>query len=64
MRYTLRHRKGKPVFAPGEVRVIRELGVHTGERLSWVREGAVIRDEMRREAAAAIMRRLHARSGA
>ena len=62
VRYTLRDRKGEPVLEPGEVEVVREYRLHTGERLSRTRETAVIRDEMHREAAAAIVRRLHALS--
>ena len=63
VRYALRDGKGEPVIEPGEVKVIREYRVHPGERLSRTREIAVIHEEMRREAAAAIVRRLHALSG-
>ena len=63
VRYTLRDAKGEPVIEPGEVKVVREYRVHRGERLSRTREQAVIHGEMRREAAAAIVRRLHATSG-
>ena len=63
VRYTLRDRKGAQVGEPGEVAVLREYRVHAGERLSRTREQAAIRDEMRREAAAEILRRLHATSG-
>ena len=63
VRYALRDAKGEPVLDPGEVKVVREYRVHPGERLSEVRERAVVHDEMHREAAAAIVRRLHARSG-
>ena len=63
VRYALRDAKGEPVFDPGEVRVVREYRAHSGERLSRNRERRAINDEMRREAAAAIVRRLHALSG-
>ena len=63
VRYTLRDAKGEPVIEPGEAKVVREYRVHRGERLSRTREQAVIHGEMRREAAAAIVRRLHATSG-
>ena len=63
VRYALRDAKGAPVFDPGEVRVVREYRLHPGERLSQTRERAAIDDEMRRETAAAIVRRLHALSG-
>ena len=60
VRYTLRDAAGGRVLEPGEVTVLREYRVHPGERLSRTRERAVIHDEMRREAATAILRRLHA----
>ena len=60
VRYTLRDAAGGQVLEPGEVTVLREYRVHPGERLSRTRERAVIHDEMRREAATAILRRLHA----
>ena len=63
VRYTLKDGKGQKVLDPGDVKVVRAYRVHRGERLSRTREQAVIRDEMRREAAAAIVRRLHATSG-
>ena len=63
VRYTLRDGKGEQVVEPGEVTVRREFRVHPGERLSRTRERAVIHDEMRREAATEILRRLHAISG-
>ena len=63
VRYTLKDGKGQKVLEPGDVKVVRAYRVHQGERLSRTRERAVIRDEMRREAAAAIVRRLHAFSG-
>ena len=63
VRYTVRDRSGEQILEPGAVRVLREYRVHPGERLSRIRERAVVRDEMRREAAAAILRRLHAVSG-
>ena len=63
VRYTLRDGKGEPVIEPGEVTVLRDYRVHPGERLTRTREQAVVHDEMRREAAAAIARRLHATSG-
>ena len=63
VRYTLKDGKGQKVLEPGDVKVVRAYRVHRGERLSRTREQAVIRDEMRREAAAAIVRRLHATSG-
>ena len=63
VRYTLRDATGGRVLEPGEVTVLREYRVHPGERLSRTRERAVIHDEMRREAASAILRRLHATSG-
>ena len=63
VRYTLKDGKGQKVLEPGDVKVVREYRVHRGERLTRTRERAVIRDEMRREAAAAIVRRLHATSG-
>ena len=63
VRYTLRDATGEQVLEPGEVTVRREYRVHPGERLSRTRERAVIHDEMRREAATAILRRLHAISG-
>ena len=63
VRYTLKDGKGQKVLEPGDVKVVRAYRVHQGERLSRTREQAVIRDEMRREAAAAIVRRLHATSG-
>ncbi len=63
VRYTLRDGTGKQVLEPGEVRVVREYRVHPGERLSRTRERTIIRAEMHREAAAAIVRRLHAVSG-
>jgi outer membrane lipopolysaccharide assembly protein LptE/RlpB len=63
VRYTLKDGKGEQVIEPGEVKVVREYRVHRGERLSRTREQGVIHDEMRREAAAAIVRRLHATSG-
>ena len=62
VRFTLKDGKGQQVLEPGEVKVVREYRVHRGERLSRTREKAVIHDEMRREAAAAIVRRLHATS--
>ena len=62
VRYALRDAKGEPVLDPGEVRVVREYRLHPGERLSQNREVVLIHDEMRREAAAAIMRRLYALS--
>ena len=61
--YSLRNAKGERVIEPGEVKVVREYRVHPGERLSRRREQAIIHDEMRRAAAAAIVRRLHATSG-
>ena len=63
VRYTLRDKKGETALDPGEVNVVREYRLHPRERLSQTRERAVMRDEMRREAAAAIIRRLHALSG-
>ena len=63
VRYTLKDATGGQVLDPGEVTVLREYRVHPGERLSRTRERAVIHDEMRREAATAILRRLHALSG-
>lgn len=63
VRYTLKDGKGQKVLEPGDVKVVRAYRVHPGERLSRTREQAVIRDEMRREAAAAIVRRLHATAG-
>ena len=60
VRYTLRDGAGKRVLEPGEVTVLREYRVHPDERLSRIRERAVIHDEMRREAATSILRRLHA----
>ena len=63
VRYTLKDGTGQKVLEPGDVKVVREYRVHRGERLSRTREQAVIHDEMRREAAAAIVRRLHATSG-
>ena len=63
VRYTLKDGKGQKVLEPGDVKVVRVYRVHRGERLSRTRERAVIRDEMHREAAAAIVRRLHATSG-
>ena len=63
VRYTLKDGKGQKVLEPGDVKVVRAYRVHRGERLSRTREQAVIRDEMRREAAAAIVRQLHATSG-
>lgn len=63
VRYTLRDATGAEILDPGEVTVLREYRVHPGERLSRTRERAVIHDEMRREAATAILRRLHALSG-
>lgn len=62
VRYTVRDRKGGQVLEPGEVSVLREYRVHRGERLSRTRERAVVHDEMRREAASAIVRRMHASS--
>ena len=61
--YTLRDGKGERVIEPGEVEVVREYRVHRGERQSRTHEQAVIHDEMRREAAAAIVTRLHVISG-
>ena len=58
--YTLREPKGEPVLDPGEVRVVREYRDHPGERLSKNRERAVVHDEMHREAADALVRRLYA----
>ena len=63
VRYGVRDRKGGQVLEPGEVSVLREYRVHRGERLSRTRERALVHDEMRREAAAAIVRRLYASSG-
>ena len=63
VRYPLRDATGGHVLDPDEVTVLREYRVHRGERLSRTRERAVIHDEMRREAATAILRRLHALSG-
>ena len=63
VRYALRDGKGEPVLERGAVKVLREYRVHPGERLSRTRERAVIHDEMRREAADAIVRRLHVTSG-
>ena len=63
VRYTVRDRKGGQVLEPGEASVLREYRVHRGERLSRTREQAIVHDEMRREAAAAIVRRMHASSG-
>ena len=61
--YTLKDGAGQKVLEPGGVKVVREYRVHRGERLSRTRERAVIHEEIRREAAAAIVRRLHATSG-
>ena len=61
--YTLRDGEGEQVLEPGTVKVVREYRVHPGERLSRTRERAIVHDEMRREAAAAILRRLHVLSG-
>ena len=61
--YSMRDGDGRQVLPPGEVSVLREYRVHPRERLSRFRERAVVHDEMRRAAAAAIMRRLHAASG-
>ena len=63
VRYTVRDRKGERVLEPGEVNLLREYRVHWGERLSRSREQRVVRNEMHREAAAAIVRQLHAISG-
>ena len=63
VRYTLKDGKGQKVLEPGDVKVVRAYRVHRGERLSRTHERAVIRDEMHREAAAAIVGRLHATSG-
>ena len=63
VRYTLRDAKGEHLLAPGAVKVVREYRLHPGERLSRTREQAVIHGEMRREAAAAIVRRLHVTAG-
>ena len=63
VRYTLKDGTGEQVIEPGEVNVVREYRVHRGERLSRTREKPVIHGEMRREAAAAIVRRLHVTSG-
>ena len=61
--YSARDGTGKRVLEPGEVSVLREYRVHRGERLSRLRERNVVHDEMRREAAAAIIRRLYAHTG-
>ena len=63
VRYTVRDRKGGQVLEPGEVNVLREFRAHRGERPTLAGERAVVRGEMHREAAAAIVRRLHATSG-
>ena len=63
VRFTLRHGNGEQVLEPGDVKVVREYRVHSGERLSRTHERAVVHDEMRREAATAILRRLHVLSG-
>lgn len=63
VRYTVRDRTGAQVLEPGEVTVLREYRVHPRERLSRVRERDVVHDEMRREAAAAIVRGLYASAG-
>ena len=61
--YSMRDGDGQHLVPPGEVNVLREYRVHRRERLSRFRERAVVHDEMRRAAAAAIMRRLHAARG-
>ena len=61
--YSMRDGSGKRILEPGEVSVLREYRVHRGERSSRYRERKVVRDEMRREAAAAIIRRLYADTG-
>ena len=63
VRYTLRDGNGEQILEPGDVKVVREYRVHPGERLSRTRERAVVHDEMRREAATAILRRLHVLAG-
>ena len=63
VRYTVKDRSGKPLLDPGEVELLREYRVHTGERASRGRERAHLHAEMHRTAAAAILRRLHALSG-
>ena len=63
VRYSLRDGKRQNALEPGSVKVVRAYRVHRGERRSRTRERTVIRDEMRREAAAAIVRRLHATAG-
>ena len=61
--YSARDGSGTRVLEPGEVSVLREYRVHRGERLSRLRERKVVHDEMRREAAAAIIRQLYAQTG-
>ena len=61
--YSMRDGDGRMVLPPGEVSVLREYRVLRRERLSRLRHQAVVHGEMRRAAAAAIMRRLHAASG-
>ena len=63
VRYTVRDRKRENVLDPGEVSLLREYRLHRGERLSRSRERRVVRDEMLREAAAAIVRQLHVSAG-
>lgn len=63
VRYTVKDRSGEPLLEPGEVRLEREYRLHSDERDSRTRERARIHGEMRRAAAAAILRRLHALSG-
>ena len=60
VRYTLKDGRGQTVLEPGDVKVLRSYRVHRGERLSQTRERAVVHEEMRREAAASIVRRLYA----
>ena len=63
VRYALLDGGGRRVRPPGEVSVLREYRVHRRERLSRERERKVVHDEMRRAAAAAIIRQLYADRG-
>ena len=60
VRYTIRTRDGESLADPGAVTVVREYRVHPGQRRSRALEREIVHDEMRREAAATILRRLHA----
>jgi len=63
VRYTLKDGKGQTALEPGDVKVLRSYRVHRDERLSQTRERAAVHAEMRREAAASIVRRLYAAAG-